>query len=107
MRASLLRHTYSCSSRCPSTSPAKDTVRGLLFGRCAHLCYTFLKPEFPAATVRSILAYRGHIPESQKTGIVKTLPIPEVPEYITWFKENTLDDALMKEIVETILDISE
>ena len=75
--------------------------------RAAHLCYTFLKPDFPAVTVRSILAYRGHLPESQKTGIVKTLPIPEVPGYITWFKENTLDDALMQEIVEFILDITE
>jgi hypothetical protein len=75
--------------------------------RAAHLCYSFLKPEFPTVTVRSILAYRGHFPESQKTGIVKTLPIAEVPGYITWFKENTLDEALMKEIVETILDISE
>jgi hypothetical protein len=75
--------------------------------RAAHLCYSFLKPEFPTVSVRSILAYRGHIPESQKTEIVKTLPIPEVPAYITWFKEDTLNDALMQEIVEYILDISE
>jgi hypothetical protein len=75
--------------------------------RAAHLCYSFLKPEFPTVSVRSILAYRGHLPESQKTEIVKTLPIPEVPAYITWFKENTLNDALMQEIVEYILDISE
>lgn len=75
--------------------------------RAAHLCYSFLKPDFPTVTVRSILAYRGHFPESQKTGIVKTLPLAEVPGYITWFKENTLDDALMKEIVEYMLDITE
>ena len=74
--------------------------------RAAHLCHSFLKPEFPTVTVRSILAYRGHFLESQKTGIVKTLPLAEVPAYITWFKENTLDEALMKEIVEYILDIA-
>lgn len=75
--------------------------------RAAQLCYSFLKPDFPTVSVRSILAYRGHLPESQKTGIVKTLPIPDVPGYITWFKENTLDEAVMKKIVETILEISE
>jgi hypothetical protein len=74
--------------------------------RAAHLCYSFLKPEFPAVTVRSILAYRGHLPESEKTGIVKTLPIPDVPAYITWFKENTLAEALMREIVEYVLEVS-
>jgi len=75
--------------------------------RAAHLCYSFLKPDFPAVTVRSILAYRGHLPESQKTGIVKTLPIADVPGYITWFKENTLNEALMEGIVKYILEISE
>jgi hypothetical protein len=75
--------------------------------RAAHLCYSFLKTEFPAVSVRGILAYRGHLPESQATSVVKTLPIPEVPSYITWFKENTLDEKVMKEIAEFVLNISE
>jgi hypothetical protein len=75
--------------------------------RAAQLCYLFLKPDFPMVSVRGILAYRGHLPDNQKTGIVKTLPISGVPGYITWFKENTLDEAVMKKIVEYILEISE
>jgi hypothetical protein len=75
--------------------------------RAAHLCYSFLKPEFPMVSVRSILAYRGHLPESQAASIVKTLSIPDVPAYITWFTENTLNEAMMQEIVDFILDISE
>ena len=84
----------------------KDADPSKQIKHTGQLCYSLLKPEFPSVTVRSILAYRGHFPESQKTGSVKTLPVAEVPAYITWFKENTLDDALMKEIVEYILDIS-
>ncbi len=86
----------------PGSSDPREQIK-----RAAHLCYTFLKPEFPTVTVRSILAYRGHLPENQTTGIVKTLPISEVPGYITWFKENTLDEKQRQEIVEFILEISE
>jgi hypothetical protein len=75
--------------------------------RVAHLCYSFLKTEFPAVSVRSILAYRGHLAESQATSVVKALPIPDVPGYINWFKEKMLDEKVMKEIVEYLLDISD
>jgi hypothetical protein len=75
--------------------------------RVAHLCYSFLKTEFPSVSVRSILAYRGHLPESQATSVVKALPIPDVPGYITWFKEKMLDEKVMKDILEYLLDISD
>jgi len=75
--------------------------------RAAHLCFSFLKTEFPAVSVRSVLAYRGHLPEGQAASVVKALPIPDVQSYITWFKENMLDEKVAKEIVRYLLDISE
>jgi hypothetical protein len=74
--------------------------------RAAHLLHSFLKPKFPGLTVRSILTYRGHLPESQKTGIVKTLPIPDVPGYIDWFKDHSLDEAQIQRLVEYVQEIA-
>lgn len=74
--------------------------------RAAHLLHSFLKPKFPGLTVRSILAYRGHLPESQKMGIIKTLPLPDVPGYINWFKDHSLDENQIQRIFEEVQKIA-
>ena len=70
-----------------ATSDPYDPIK-----RAAQLCYEMIKAEFPGTTVRSILAYRGRPPEATNPGIVKALPLSEVPTYITWFKDNTLSE---------------
>jgi len=72
----------------------------------AQLCHLLLKPDFPGITVRPILAYRGHIPESENTGFVKVLPIQEVCGYINWFTETPLDSGRMQEIVTCLQNLS-
>jgi hypothetical protein len=86
----------------PAAQKGGETDPSDQIKRAAQLCYAYLKPKFPAATVRGVLAYRGHLPDNQKTGIVKTLPINEVPGYINWFKDKTLSEAALKEIVQFI-----
>ena len=68
----------------------------------AQLCYMLLKPDFPGITVRPILAYHGHLPESENTGFVKVLPIQEVCGYINWFTETSLDKKRVDEIVKNM-----
>jgi hypothetical protein len=73
--------------------------------RAAHLLHSFVKPQFPGVTARSILAYQGRLPDSQKTGIVKTLNVQDVPEYINWFKDQSLDEAQMERLVTFLQEI--
>jgi hypothetical protein len=64
----------------------------------AQFCYEMIKSEFPGITVRSILAYRGRAPEINNPGIVKSLPLQEVPNYINWFKDKSLDDQTIQRL---------
>lgn len=75
--------------------------------RAAHLLHTFVKPQFPAVTTRSLLAYQGRLPENQKTGIVKTLNVQAVPEYILWFKDQSLDETQIERLVARVQEIRE
>jgi hypothetical protein len=72
----------------------------------SQLCYEIIKPAFPGVTVRSILAFRGHPPEFQTSGIVKLMPIQEVPAYIIWFKDNTLTNQAAHQLLSRIQEIN-
>ena len=60
-------------------------------GRSSYLCYCLLKENFGIKmTVRSILAYRGHLPPpSENSKYIKVLPIEEVTGYVRWFERQT------------------
>ena len=74
--------------------------------RAAQLCYEVIKSEFPGITVRSILAYRGRPPDNLSSGIVKALPLPEVPIYINWFKDNSLSNQAIQLLLTRLMEIS-
>ncbi len=73
----------------------------------SQLCYELIKPKFPGVSVRGVLAYRGSLPDNLNVGFVKALPLQDVPGYINWFKENTLNDRQVGEMVEYIRSLSE
>jgi len=72
----------------------------------AQLCYEMIKPAFPDVSMRSILAFKGHAPDFQTSGIVKSIPLPEVPGYIIWFNDNTLSSQTIIQLRNQILDIN-
>lgn len=82
-----------------STKKPSGAKLGEEINDAAQLCYLLVKPKFPNITVRGVLAYRGHMPENEKTGFVKVLQLQEVCGYISWFKEHTLDDERVRELV--------
>lgn len=73
----------------------------------SQLCYELIKPRFPGVSVRGVLAYRGNLPDDQTVGFVKALPLQDVPGYINWFKENTLTDRQVGEMVDYLRSLSE
>lgn len=72
-------------------------------GRSSYLCYCLLKENLNVETkVRSILAYRGHLPPpSENSKYIKVLPIEEVTGYVRWFERQTpvLSAAQVENIV--------
>jgi hypothetical protein len=97
-----LNHGMKQSSKTDADPDPREQIR-----HTAQLLYLLVKPEFPTVSVRSILVHRGSLPDNQKTQIVKTLTASDVPGYVTWFKENTLDDAAMQKIVSYIQSFAE
>lgn len=97
-----VNHGGKQSAKQDATVDPRDQIR-----LAAQLLYLILKPDFPTVSVRSILVHRGSLPDNQKTQIVKTLSAADVPGYITWFKENTLDEVTMQKIVVHIRDFAE
>jgi len=85
---------------------AQRTNLGEQINNAAQLCYLMIKPDYPDVTVRSILAYRGHLPESENTGFVKVLPLQEVGAYISWFTENSLDNNRLQQLVTYLNQLS-
>lgn len=70
--------------------------------RSSYMCYKFLEDKLRGAKVRSIIAYKGAIPEKPRDSFAKVLQFREVNGYITWFKENYLSDEQIKSLVNCI-----
>jgi len=72
-------------------------------GRANYLCHCLLKEDLGIKmTVRSILAYQGHIPLQPKDSkYIKVLPIEEVTGYVRWFERQApvLDATQVENIV--------
>ncbi len=68
-----------------------------------YVCYILIS-RFIDITVRSIIAYTGHIPQKPDNSYTKVLPIEKVNGYITWFKETKLSSDDVRKIVEYIKD---
>jgi hypothetical protein len=66
-----------------------------------YVCYTLLNGAF-RTTVRSIIAYAGHIPAKPDSSYAKVLPIEKVNDYILWFKDVKHDTETIREIVRFI-----
>jgi len=72
-------------------------------GRANYLCHCLLKEDLGIKmTVRSILAYQGHIPLQPKDSkYIKVLPIEKITGYVRWFERQTpvLSAAQVENIV--------
>ncbi len=60
-------------------------------GRANYLCYCTLKEDLHIETkVRSILAYRGHVPpQTENSRYIKVLPLEQLLSYIRWFERQS------------------
>jgi len=68
--------------------------------RSSYLCYKLIGEEYNLKT-RSIIAYRGSLPEKPKDSYVKVLPIGGIKDYLLWFKEKIVSDEDIEYIVES------
>ncbi|RPH59956.1 MAG: NERD domain-containing protein [Chloroflexi bacterium] len=66
-----------------------------------YVCYTLLNRTMKT-TVRSIVAYSGHIPDKPNSSYAKVLPLEQVNGYILWFKDVNLDAVAMQKIAQII-----
>lgn len=67
--------------------------------RASYACYKILGSPSSDIKVRSIIAYRGIIPNKPKNDYTKALHIDEVNNYILWYKENMLSDTEIQEMI--------
>ena len=68
--------------------------------RSSYLCYKLLEYKLQGAKVRSVIAYRGAIPDKPSDSYAKVLQFREVNGYILRFKEKRLIDEQMKDLAE-------
>jgi hypothetical protein len=71
--------------------------------RSSYLCYKLIGERYNLHT-KSIIAYKGSIPEKPSYSNAKVLKINEVKSYISWFKEPTVSDQVVKKIANWFVD---
>jgi hypothetical protein len=71
--------------------------------RSSYLCYKLLEYKLQDGKVRSIIAYKGAIPNKPNDSFAKVLQFREVNSYILWFKEKKLSDERIKDLAEYIM----
>jgi len=70
--------------------------------RSSYLCYKLLQNKFGGTKVRSIIAYKGTIPNKPDDSNAKVLQFNKVNSYILSFKEKVFSDDQIKEIAKCI-----
>ena len=70
--------------------------------RSSYMCYKFLEDKLQGAKVRSIIAYKGSIPNKLNDSYAKVLKLHEVNGYILWFREKVLDDKKCESIAKLL-----
>jgi hypothetical protein len=71
--------------------------------RSSYLCYKLLEDKLQSAKVRSIIAYKGAVPNKANDSFAKVLQFREVNGYILWFKEKKLSDEQIKDLAEYLM----
>jgi len=65
--------------------------------RSSYLCYKLIGERYDLRT-KSIIAYKGSIPNKPSDSNAKVLPIHEVRGYISWFKELNVSDQIVERV---------
>jgi hypothetical protein len=71
--------------------------------RSSYLCYKLLEDKLQGVKVRSIIAYKGAIPDKPNDSFAKVLQFREVNRYILWFKEKKLIDEQIRDLAEYLM----
>jgi hypothetical protein len=71
--------------------------------RSSYLCYKLLEDKLQGAKVRSIIAYKGAIPDKPDDSYVKVLQFRKVNGYILYFKEKKLNDEQIIDLAEYLM----
>ncbi len=69
--------------------------------RANYVCYTRLGKEF-GATVHSIIASAGYLPERPASSRAKVLSLADVNGYILWFKEQKHDKTTLEQMAKQL-----
>jgi hypothetical protein len=65
--------------------------------RASYLCSKLIGGKYNLKT-RSIIAYKGSVPEKPSDSYAKVLAIDEVKSYIAWFKETNTSDRIIETV---------
>ncbi|HCK67538.1 MAG TPA: hypothetical protein DHW49_14855 [Anaerolineae bacterium] len=71
--------------------------------RARYLCYRVIGEKYNLK-VRSIIAYKGSIPEKPSNSQSKVLRIEKVKDYVLWFKETNVSNKIVEEVVNFIIN---
>lgn len=71
--------------------------------RSSYLCYKLIGERYNLHT-KSIVAYKGSIPEKPNHSNAKVLKIDEVKGYISWFKEPIVPDQVVERVANWFVD---